>query len=180
MTGDSDDTRRSYLPWIMAALVLVVGAAKLDAARPLVARALAIAIPVVPVVMGVKRLEGGDPTLEKAGSAVGWVTILAGELCVAGSLFQVSALGSLLPVARVAIYAAAASALVVHTLEARRGTKARFAGFVGIAGAFAVYLSTHPGKDPFASVFGAFFVALFVGGVGLLAGELLARTFKKA
>ena len=38
----SDDSERgSYLPWIMAALVLVVGGAKLDAARPLVARGLA-------------------------------------------------------------------------------------------------------------------------------------------
>ena len=47
----SDEGGRSYLPWVMAALVLVVGGAKLDAARPLVARGLALAIPVVPVAL---------------------------------------------------------------------------------------------------------------------------------
>src|SRR5262245_37468785 len=76
--NDAPESGRSYLPWIMAALVLVVGGAKLDAARPIVARALAIAIPIVPVVMAVKRVEGADQTLERAAGAVGWLTILAG------------------------------------------------------------------------------------------------------
>jgi len=177
----SEDSPRSSLPWIMAALVLVVGAARLEMARPLVARALAIAIPIVPVVMGVKRLEGGNLTLERAGSIVGWLTILAGELCVASGFFHVAALAAVAPFARGALYVAAVSALVVHTLEARRGTKARFAPFIGIAGAFAVYLSTHTGKDPFGSVYAAFFVGLFIGGgAGLLIGELLSRVFKPA
>ena len=70
---------------------------------------------------------------------------------------------------------------LVHTLEARRGTKARFAAFIGMAAAFAVYLSTHTGKDVFGRVYAAFFMALLIGGgAGLLAGELLARAFKKA
>lgn len=178
--SDDEASGRSYLPWIMAALVLVVGGAKLDAARPLVARGLAIAVPIVPVVMAVKRLEGGAITLERAGTAVGWVTILAGELCVAIGVFNMPALSGLLPVAHAALYAAGASALVVHTLEARRGTKGRFAGFIGIAAAFAIYISTHESKDAFGSVFGAFFVAMACGGAGLLIGELLGRVFKKA
>jgi hypothetical protein len=179
MSEDSD-SGRSYLPWIIAALVLVVGGAKLDAARPLVARALAIAIPIVPVVMAVKRIEGGDLTVERAGSAVGWLTILAGELCVAAGFFHVAALKALLPVAHIALYVAGGAALVVHTLEARSGLKARYAGFIGIACAFAVHLSTHTSKDPFGSVFAAFFMAMLVGGVALLSGELLGRVFKKA
>jgi hypothetical protein len=177
----SDDTPRSSLPWILAALVLVIGGAKLEVARPHVARALALAIPIVPVVMGVKRLEGGDLTLERAGSAIGWVTILAGELCVASGFFGVAALDPLVPFARGVLSVAAVSALVVGTLEARRGIKARFAPFIGIAGAFAVYLSTYSGKDPFARVYAGFFMALLVGGgAGLLAGELSDRVFKKA
>jgi hypothetical protein len=178
--SDDEEAGRSYLPWIMAALVLVVGGAKLDAARPLVARGIAVALPIVPVVMAIKRLEGGKITLERAGTAVGWVTMLAGELCVVVGLFNVSALSWLLPVAHAALYAAVASALVVHTLEARRGTKGRFAGFIGIAAAFAIYISTHGGKDAFGSVFGGFFVAMACGGAALLIGELLARVFKKA
>jgi hypothetical protein len=175
-----DPERRSYLPWVMAVLVLVVGGAKLDAARPLVARGLALAIPVVPVALGVKRIEGADVMLERAATAVGWVTILAGEACVASGLFGVSALDAVAPIARGALYAAGGAALVVHTLEARSLGKARFAGYVGVAAAFAVYLSTHVGKDPFASVFGAFFVGLLVGGgTGLLTGEVLGRVFKK-
>lgn len=176
-----EDSARSSLPWLMAALVLVIGGAKLDFARPHIARLLAIAIPIVPVVMGVKRLEGGDLNLERAGSIVGWTTILAGELCVASGFFGVSALDGVAPFARALLYVAAAAALAVHTLEARRGTKARFAAFIGIACAFAVYLSTHTGKDVFGRVYAAFFVALLIGGgAGLLAGELLARAFKKA
>lgn len=177
----SDDGNRSYLPWVMAALVLVVGGAKVDAARPYVARALAVAIPVVPVLMGIKRVEGGDLAVERAATAVGWLTILAAEACVAGGLLHVAALGGLLPVARVVLYAAGVAALVVHTLEARTQPKARYAAFIGIACVFAVYVSTHAGSDIFGSVFGAFFVAFFVGGgAGLLAGEALGRVFKKA
>ena len=169
----NDESQPSYLPWVMAALVLVVGGAKLDAARPFVARGLALAIPVVPVALAVKRVEGGDVTLERAASAVGWLTILAGEACVVGGLFRVSALDGVAPLARGALYAAGAAALVVHTLEARSQGKARFAGYVGVAAGFAVYLSSHVGKDPFASVFGAFFVGLLVGGgTGLLTGEV--------
>jgi hypothetical protein len=177
----SDDSERgSYLPWIMAALVLVVGGAKLDAARPLVARALAVAIPVVPVVLAVKRVEGGPASLEHAAKVVGWLTILAGEACVANRLFHVSALDGVAPFARGALYAAGVGALLVHTLEARSLGKARYAAYVGIAAGFSLYLSRHVGNDPFGSVFGAFFVGLAVGGGGgLLAGELLGRVFKK-
>jgi hypothetical protein len=174
-----DSSGRSYLPWILATLVLVVGGAKLEAARPLVARVLALAIPVVPVAIAAKRVEGGGATLERAAGAVGWVTILAGEVCVAGGFFHVEALTPLLPVARFALYGAAVGALAVHTLEAQSLGKARFAGYVGIAAGFAVYISRHAGSEPFASVFGAFFVGLFIGGgAGLLLGELLSRAFK--
>jgi hypothetical protein len=177
----SDDSQRSYLPWVMAALVLVVGGAKLDAARPLVARALALAIPVVPVALAVKRVEGGSATLEQAAKAVGWLTILAGEACVANGLFGVGALDGVTPFARAALYAAAVGALIVHTLEARSLGKARFAGYVGIAAGFSLYLSRHVGNDAFGAVFAAFFVGLAVGGgVGLLSGELLGRVFKKS
>jgi len=176
-----EPSERSYLPWILATLVLVVGGAKLEAARPLVGRVLALAIPVVPVAIAVKRVEGGGATLERAAGYVGWLTILAGEVCVAGGFFQVAALAWLVPAARFALYGAAAAALVVHTLEARSLGKARFAGYLGIAGGFAVYVSKHTSADPFASVFGAFFVGLFIGGgAGLLTGELLGRVFKKA
>lgn len=175
----SDDSERSYLPWAMAALVLVVGGAKIDAARPLVGRALALAVPVVPVALGVNRVEGGSVKVERAATTVGWLTIAAGELCVINSLFGVSALDGAAPVARLALAVAGVAALVVHTLEARSQGKARFAGYVGIAVGFSFYLSNHVGNDPFASVFGALFVGLGVGGgVGLLTGEVLARLFK--
>jgi hypothetical protein len=177
----SDEPDRSHLPWIIAALVLVVGGAKVDAARPYVARALALAVPVVPVLMGIKRVEGGNLTVERAAMAVGGLTIVASEACVAGGLFHVTALDAWLPIARALLYAAALAALLVHVLEARAQPKARYAAFIGIACVFGVYVSTHPTKDLFGSVFGAFMVALFVGGgAGLLTGELLARIFKKA
>lgn len=164
----------------MAALVLVIGGAKLDAARPLVARAMAVAIPIVPIALGVKRVEGGSQTLERVAGAIGWVTILAAEACVAVAFFHVDALAEIMPAARVVLYVAAVAALAAHTLEAQSLGKARFAGYAGIAIGYAVFLSGHVSKDAFSSVFGAFFVGVLIGGAGLLLGELLGRAFKKA
>jgi hypothetical protein len=176
-----DDAQRSYLPVIMAALVLVVGGAKLEAARPLVARTLAVAIPVVPVLLAMKRVEGGGERLERAAGIVSWATLLTGEACVIGTIFQPQMLSGVMPFARALLYVIAPAALVVHTLEARSLGKARFAGYVGIALGFAFYVSGHVGKDVFASVFGAFFVGFFAGGGGgLLVGEVLGRVFKQA
>jgi hypothetical protein len=176
----SDDSERSNLPWVMATLVLVIGGAKLDAARPLVARFLALAIPVVPVILGVKRVEGGAVLVERAATAIGWVTLLAAELCVLSGFFHVQALLSLAPIARSTLVAAVLGALVAHTLEARSHGKARFAGYIGIASGFGWFISTHVDKDPFSAVFAAVFVAVLIGGAALLVGELLGRLFKKA
>ena len=164
----------------MAALVLVIGGAKLDAARPHVARAMAIAIPIVPIALGLKRVEGGSQTLERAATAIGWATIFAAEACVAVAFFHVEALAAVVPAARVVLYVAVVAALAAHTLEARSHGKARFAGYVGIAVGYAAFLSNHVSKDPFSSVFGAFFVGMLVGGAALLLGEVLGRLFKKA
>jgi hypothetical protein len=177
----SDEQKRSQLPLIMALLVLVVGGSKLDQARPYIARALALAVPVVPVAIAVKRVEAGGAELERLAAIVGWAAILAAEACVAGGLFHFAPLAKSLFVWRVALYAVAVAALVVHTLEARSVGKARFAGYVGLVAGFGVYLSSHAGSDAYGSVFGAFFVGLLVGGgSGLLLGELLSRVFSKS
>lgn len=174
------DSERSNLPWVMAGLVLVIGGAKLEAARPVVARLLAVAIPVVPVLLGVKRVSGGALALERLATALGAVTVLVAELCVLGSFFHVELLTPFEPAFRFALYAAVLGALVAHLLEARSQGKARFAGYIAIAAAFGAFLSTHVDKDPFAAVFGAFFVSVLVGGAALLLGELLARLFVKS
>jgi len=171
----SDESPRSYLGWVMAALVLVVGGAKLEAARPIVGRLLALAIPIVPVALGVKRVEGGAVRLERAATAVGWLTILAAEWCVLGSIFGVSRLSALAAPARVALYVALGGAVVAHLLEARSQGKARFGGYIGIAAGFGLFVSSHLDKDPFAAVFGAFFIGVLVGGAVLLVAELLVR-----
>jgi len=100
---------------------------------------------------------------------------------VLSGIFRLSAFQPLAPFSRYVLYGAAAAALAVHTLEARSSKKPRFAAFIGMAAVFATYASTHDARDIFARVLSAFFVGLFVGGgVGLLAGELLGRTFNKA
>lgn len=176
-----DSEQRSHLPWVMAALVLTIGGAKLDAVRPYLARVLAVAIPVVPVLMGVKRLEGTGVRLERAAAAVGWITLLAGEICIGSGFFEQAGLRAFVLPARWALYGAAVAALVVHAFEARRSGRARFAAFIGMACVFAIYLSTHTGKDAFGRVFGSFFVALFVGGgAGLLLGEAVGRVAKSS
>lgn len=175
----NDESPRSALPWVMAALVLVIGGAKLEAARPVVGRVLAVAIPIVPVVLGMKRVEGGNPTVERLATAVGWLAILGAEACVAGAFFHVQLATQALPVARVACSVAVVGALVAHALEARSHGKGRFAGYIGISAGYGVFISTHVGRDPFLSVFGAFFVGMFVGGAALLLGELSSRIIKR-
>lgn len=175
----SDESPRSALPWVMAALVLVIGGAKLEAARPVVGRVLAVAIPVVPVLLGVKRVEGGNARLERLATGVGWLTILGAEACVAGAFFHLQFLTQALPLARAACSVAIVAALLAHTMEARSHGKGRFAAYIGISAGYGVFISTHVGKDPFLSVFGAFFVGMFVGGAALLVGELLSRLFKR-
>ncbi len=177
--SDDEGSPSGALPWVMAGLVLIIGGAKLDAARPFVARILAISVPVVPVVLSLKRVEGGNPALERAAKGVGWLALLTAEACVASSFFHVRALGPFMPAARGALYAAAVGALGTHILEARVHGKARFAGYIGIVAGYGVFISQHVGKDPFATVFGAFFVGVFVGGAALLLGELLGRVFRR-
>lgn len=176
----NDEQPRSYLPWVMAALVLVIGGAKLEAARPLVARVLSVAIPVVPVALGVKRVEGGALWLERGVTAVGWLTVISAELCVLSTIFEVGVLASLRGPLKVVLFAAIALSLLAHLLEARSQGKARFAGYSGIAAGFGLFLLTHVDKDPFSTVFGAFFVGVLVGGAALLLGELLARLFVRS
>ena len=171
----SDEQPRSYLPWVMAVLVLVIGGAKLEAARPIVARLLSVAIPIVPVALGVKRVEGGALAAERAVTAVGWVTVIAAELCVLSAIFHVGVLAPAAGALKVVLFAALALALVAHLLEARSLGKARFAGYAGIAAGFGLFLLGHVDNDPFAAVFGAFFVGVLVGGAALLFGELLSR-----
>lgn len=175
----SEETSRSPLPWVMAALVLVIGGAKLEAARPLVGRILAVAIPIVPVLLGVKRVEGGNQTLERAVSLTGWLAIVGAEACVAGAFFHWQVLTQALPVARVALVVAVLVAIGVQVLEARAHGKGRIAGYLGISAGYGVFISTHVGKDPFTSVFGAFFVGMFAGGAALLVGEALSRALKR-
>lgn len=175
----SDESPRSYLGWVMAALVLVIGGAKLEAARPIVARLLAVAIPIVPVALGLKRVEGGPLRVERVARAVGWLTILAAEWCVLGAVFGVGWLAALAGAARVGLYAAIAFAMVAHLLEAKSHGKARFSGYIGIAAGFGLFLSTHLDRDAFAAVFAAFFVGVLVGGAVLLFGELLVRLLIK-
>jgi hypothetical protein len=177
----SEDSGRSYLPWVIAGLVVVVGGAKVDSARPLVARALAIAAPIVPVAIAMTRVEGASPRLERAAGVVGWLTILAGEACVALGFFHVAELAPLALPLQVTLGVACVAALVIGVLDARSGGKSRFGAYVAIAAVFAGWLSSHTQRDPFASVFGAFFVGfLGGGGVALLLGELGARLLKKA
>ncbi len=171
----SEGAGRSSLPWIMAALVLVVGGAKLDAARPFVARALAVAAPIVPVLIGAARMESAAPRLERAATVTSWLTILASELCVAAGFFAVDWLDGYERPLRFALAPLVLVAIVIEMLDRRRGGKSRFGAYVALSAGFAAYLSTHTHSDTFLAVFTAFIAALAAGCAALLLAELLAR-----
>ena len=166
---------RKALPWVMAALVLVIGGAKLDAARPLVGRALAVAAPIIPVVLGAARIESAAPPIERMAVVTGWLTVLIGEVCVAAGFFGVSWLAGAAAVLRWALLPLVAVAIAAEYFDRRRGGKSRFGAYVALSAGFAAYLSTHTHAAAFFAVFGAFFAALLAGAAALLLGELLAR-----
>ena len=120
---DGDGSGRSHLPWVVAILVLVVGGAKVDAVRPLLARALAIAAPVIPILLALGRIQGARASVERAGNVVGWLSILAAEICVARGFFGVTSLDGAAGFARAALLFIAGAAVVIELVDRRQGGK---------------------------------------------------------
>lgn len=186
MSLDSDRSQRledgsGYLPWMIAGAVLSFGGAKVEALRPQLAVAIALAVPVVLATSGVFRLRGAPPALETCALVLGGAVVIAAELGVAGGFLGMTRLAGALPAARMALVALPLPALLLHTLAAREGLNSRFGAWIGMACAFAWYVSSSTAPDRFAGVFTAFFFALGVGGgLGLFVGEGLRRWVQPA
>lgn len=175
------DEVRGYVPWLIAATVLIFGAAQVPTLRPQLGVALALALPVVVVSAGVFRFRGTAAPLELGALVVGGLMVIACEVCVSGGLLKSQRFEALLPLARGGLGFGFGLALLLHALAVRRHMNPRFGAWVGMAGMFAWWLSKPDGGDRFSAVFTAFFLALlFGGGVGLLAGEALRRFLRPA
>lgn len=178
---DTFDEARGYLPWTIASVVLVFGAARIDSLRPLLATGIAVAAPVVAATSGVYRFRGAAQALENAALVVAGLAVVAAEVCVAGGFLGMAKLAPLLHFARPVLIAAVGLALVLHALGVRRGLNSRFGAWIGMAAAFAWYVSGYVGADRFAGVFAGFFIALAVGGgLGLFLGEALRRFLRSS
>lgn len=177
--SEAFDEARGYLPWMVGALVLIFGAARIDALRPHLASVIALSAPVVAVTSGVYRFRGAHRALESSALLLGGLVVIAAEVCIGGGLLGMTNLTPLLKLARPVLIAAVGVALVLHTVAVRRGLNPRFGAWIGMASAFAWYVSRYEDADRFAGVFAGFFFALAVGGgLGLLAGEALRRFFR--
>lgn len=172
---------RSYLPWLIAAAVLIFGTAQVTALRPQLAAALAVVLPVVAVTSGVFRFRSAARALETSALIVGGSVVVAAEVCVCGGLLQMQRFQPALPAARTVLVAGFLLALLLHTLAVRRGLNPRFGAWIGMTGAFGWLLSRYEGGDPFANVLVTGSAAVVVGGgAGLLAGEALRRFFRSS
>lgn len=179
--GEVLDEVRGYLPWMIGSIVLIFGAARIDALRPHLATAVALAVPVVAATSGVYRFRGAHQALETLALAVGGVAVVAAEALIAGGLLGMDNLTPVLTFARPALASATAAALVLHVLAVRRGLNPRFGAWIWMAAAFAWYVSSRSPGDRFSIVFAGLFVALALGGgVGSLAGEALRRGFRRS
>jgi hypothetical protein len=173
------DEARGYLPWMISAVVLIFGAARIEALRPHLATIMALAAPVVAATSGVYRFRGAHHALETCALVVAGLVVVAAEVCVAGAFLGMARLAPLVGVARHLLIAAVGAALALHTLAVGRGLNPRFGAWIGMAAAFAWFVSGYVGDDRFGAVFSGFFFALAVGGgLGLLAGEALRRFFR--
>jgi hypothetical protein len=183
MTAQHDDDefserlQRAKLPLLFATLLALILAARLDMTRGPEAVFIAYALPIVGAIAGASPFWDANPALRGAALGAGVVLALTSEAMIF-SAFSGSALTTVAPV----LLACVAVAIVCQLFGSRRGLPSRMTAWFSLVAAFAWYFSAHlSNKDVFGSVWGAFFVAFFLGGgCGLLIGEVGSRLVKRA
>ncbi len=168
---------RWRIPILAGVAVLLFAGTRFKASRPYEATFVALALPVVAVVMGALPLRDAHPKLRAAAFGVGGLVLLASELSVSHALFPavVPALPFVPFVVLFGLLALAAA--LVEALASGRGILNRFAPWVGMTVALSLYLPAHIDlADRFSAVLAGVIVALFAGGLGgLLLGMGASR-----
>lgn len=168
---------RWRIPILAGVAIALFAGTRFEASRPYEAKFVALALPVVAVVMGALPLRDAHPTLRRAAFAIGGVLLMVAELCVSHALFPggVPAL-PFWPTA-VVLGALALGAVAVEAVAASRGILTRFAPWVGMTVVLSLYLPAHYNlADPFNAVLAGVIVAMAGGGIaGLLLGLGAAR-----
>jgi hypothetical protein len=172
----SDGLSRLRLPLLLVGLVLLIGGSRFDTLRPVEGQVLAFAVPVIAVVSAVGPFREAHPGLRNAVFALGALVL---ALALYGSYVVVFEDVVAAP-ARSRSLTLVASMLVAVLLEvaaAIRHVRSRLSAWLGLAIVFAFFFPSHAvPKNLFGSVFGAFMVALFLGGGGgLFLGEFAVR-----
>ncbi len=170
------------IPAIGLVAILVIGGARFQESRIVLAQLVALGAPLATMVVAAAPLREAHPTLRAIAFTLAGLLAIAAELRVLPVMLPGALSPQLVPLVTAAataeflpvVAALAVSTVPLEAVAAKRGVGSRFAALAGINVGLSLYLPAHvTTKDPLGSVLVAFLVALFAGGgVGLLFGTL--------
>ena len=172
----SDALSRLRLPLLLLSLMLLVGGSHFDTVRPVEGQILAFAIPAIAVLSGVAPFSDAHPGLRNQVFALGAGVLAFGERGAYRVVFE-ARLESPGWLTIVALGVAMLIAVRFEVAGARRHLRSRLSAWFGLAIVFSLFFPGHALlQNLFGSVFGAFMVALLLGGgSGLFLGEFAVR-----
>jgi hypothetical protein len=176
----SDALARLRLPLLLISLVLLSGGSRFDTVRPVEGQVLAFAVPVIAVVSGVIPFRDAHGGLRNLVFALGALVLALALVGSYGAVFD----GAAQPASTarsLMLGAAMLGAVLFEVAGAERHLRSRLSAWLGLAIVFSLFFPSHAvPKNLFGSVFGAFMVALLVGGGGgLFLGELAVRNARR-
>jgi hypothetical protein len=167
---------------LLAGGLLLYGASRIDATRPVAGVLLMYGFPVLALAVAAAPFRHSK--LWNAVWVIGGLAAATAELSIARALSPQVSLYSLVPTSVTSALSIIALILAagVQAAGVGRGRPNTFAAWMGMVTALALYLPTHArvGKDALDAFIAALLVALFVGGgVGLALGGIATRIARR-
>ncbi len=173
---EAREAAKSWSPrLVLLGVALALGAAEFtEGGRDWAARLLVLGLPVVAMILGVRKLHEAGPRFRAAGLGLGAVLMVMTEVILVPAAWGRLAPGSAGPGTWAVLMLLTLGAAIVEGVVARLGTDTRFGAFAGIAAAFALYFGTEGARaNLFEASLGALIVALLAGGgTGITLGVL--------
>jgi hypothetical protein len=172
----SDGLSRLRLPLLLLSLVCLVGGSRFDSLRPIEGQVLAFAVPVIAVFSGVGPFWDAHVALRNLVLSLAAVVLAFAEPDAYRAVFLGNVPAPSLT-HLIVLGGALLAAVMLEVAGVRRHLRSRLSAWFGLAIVFALFFPSHADpKNLFGSVFGAFMIALFLGGGGgLFLGEFAVR-----
>jgi hypothetical protein len=163
-------------------MVFFFGAMRIDAFRPIGARAVAFLLPLGVIWQAVSKLDESHPLLRRSAQLLGLCALVASEMPAARLFFGFEPLPLSVALLRYLLLALGLTSVVLEGVAAHRSLRARVTAWFGIALAFGAYLAgvgQIDVKKQFGQVLVAAVIGLWGGGLsGLVLGAAAAKVAK--